>query len=146
MSQDSFSVRIDSPHPVQAVAEAQRYFDFLRPSLEYGGVDADLEVFTEQLGSGDCLLIRGWLGKELLTVTAVKVREVNGKRDLYVIATAGTLFRKWAKQLGEVFDKLAAEADCDTITMQTRAGMDKLCKPFGYRLHQIILVKNRREH
>jgi len=126
------------------VVEAERYFKFLLPSLEYGGVEADLEVFTEQVGNGDCLLIRAWLADELLSVTAVKVREVNGTRDLYVIATAGTLFRKWAQQLGEVFDKLAAEADCDTITMQTRAGMDKLCKPYGYQLHQIILQKNLR--
>jgi len=141
MNQVSSDVRIDSPPPAEAAEGVEAYWKMLEPSFEYGGLVYNQEELRNDLLSGDVLLIRGWLGETCLSLTIARKRMVYGTPDLLVIATAGTGLRDWGDELMDVFDQLAAEAGCDTITMQTRKGMDKLAKKWGYKLHQIIIRK-----
>ncbi len=140
MNPDSF--KIDSPSPALAVEDAERYLDFMRPSLVYGGIEFDLEEFTGLLASGDFLLIRVWDGEKLLSVSAVRVRELEDGRDLYIVATASLRnINEWIDDFDRVLVKLATEANCDTITVQTRNGMGKISRRAGYKVHQVVIRK-----
>lgn len=140
MNPDSF--RIDSPSPAIAAAEAGRYLDFMRESLVFGGVEVDPQQFEEDLTSGDLLLIRIWRKKELISVSAVHTRELEDGRDLYIVATASRSdINEWIDAFDKVLVQLAREAGCNTITVQTRAGMGRISKRAGYKVHQVIIRK-----
>ena len=136
------SFRIDSPAPALAAAEAGRYLDFMRESLIYGGVEYDPQEFEEDLQCGDLLLIRIWQKKELVSVSAVRTRELEDGRDLYIVATASSRdINDWIDAFDKVLVQLAREAGCNTITVQTRNGMGRISKRAGYKVHQVIIRK-----
>ena len=136
------SFKIDSPSPAVAVEDAAKYLAFMEPSLRYGGVEYDLDEFTELVGSGDWLLIRVWDGPELISVSAVCTRELEDGRDLYIIATGSTRnIPEWIGDFDTVLVQLASEANCETITVLTRNGMGKIAKQYGYRVHQVTIRK-----
>jgi hypothetical protein len=134
--------KIDSPSPEMAKQDAKRYLDFMEPSFRYGGVEYNLEDFTEMVGGGEWLLIRVWDDAELISVSAVQVRNLPDGRDLYLIATASTRdFQKWVYDFDKVLVELAKEANCETITVLTRNGVGKLSKAAGYKVHQVVIRK-----
>ena len=134
--------KIDSPSPESASKDAERYLKFMAPSFRYGGVEYELEEFTESVRSGHWLLIRVWDGEELVSVSAVQVRDLQDGRDLYLIATASTRdFQKWVYDFDKVLVELAKEAECETITVLTRDGVGKLSKAAGYKVHQVVIRK-----
>jgi hypothetical protein len=134
--------KIDSPSPEMAKQDAKRYLDFMEPSFRYGGVEYNLEDFTEMVGGGEWLLIRVWDDAELISVSAVQVRNLPDGRDLYLIATASTRdFQKWVYDFDKVLVELAKEAECETITVLTRDGVGKLSKAAGYKVHQVVIRK-----
>ena len=140
MNPDSF--KIDSPTPYQAAADASRYLDFMRPSLIYGGVEYNLDEFRKLVASGDFLLIRVWDGEEMISVSAVRVRDLEDGRDLYIVATSSLRdINDWIDDFDKVLMELAGEAGCDTITVQTREGMGKISRRAGYKVHQVIIRK-----
>ncbi len=136
------NIKIDSPSPAVAVADAEQYLAFMAPSFRYGGVDYDLDDFTALVESGEWLLIRVWDSEELISVSAVEVRELEDGRDLYLIATGSKRgIAEWLADFNAVVDQLAVEAKCKTITILTRNGMGKLSKRHGYRVHQVVIRK-----
>ncbi len=136
------SFKIDSPSPTVAVQDAEKYLAFMEPSLRFGGLEYELEDFIEHVGNGEWLLIRVWDGDELVSVSAVEVRELADGRDLYIIATGSKrAIPEWLGQFNEVLEQLAGEARCNTITVLTRNGMGKLSKRYGYRVHQVVIRK-----
>ena len=134
-------MRIDSPTPAIAAEEAGRYWEFMRPSFEYGGMDYSEKELREETADGSVLLIRIWMGDDLASVSAVRVRETYGIRDLMIMATAGHMMPEWIDNLDDVLMELAKETECDTITVQTREGMGKISKRRGYKVHQVIIRK-----
>lgn len=140
MSQASF--RIDSPSPALALQEAEKYFNFMLPSMLYGGMDVEFEEFKAELESGAYLLIRVWAGEDLISVSAVQVRELTEGRDLYIVATSSNRnINAWIDDFDRVLVKLAHEAECDTITVMTRSGMGRIAKRAGYKIHQVVIRK-----
>ena len=136
------SFKIDSPSPAVAVEDAEKYLAFMEASLRYGGLQFDLEEFIELVGSGEYLLIRVWDGDELVSVSAVEVRELVDGRDLYIVATGSTRnIPEWIGDFDTVLVQLASEANCETITVLTRNGMGKIAKQYGYRVHQVTIRK-----
>lgn len=135
------SFKIDSPNPQLASQEAQRYYEFLEPAFVLSGFDYDPEEFDQDLLSGDTLLIRIWNDAELQALAAVKVREVKGVRDLFVLGLVGEEAWRWAEEFSQVVDKLADEAKCRTISMLARPGMRQHVKQRGYRVHQCVFRK-----
>ena len=140
MNPDSF--RIDSPSPALAAADAQRSLESMRPSLIFGGVEYDAEEFENDLISGDLLLIRIWEKTDLVSVSAVRTRELEDGRDLYIVATASARnINDWIDDFDKVLMALAREAGCNTITVQTRNRMGRISKRAGYKIHQVIIRK-----
>jgi len=136
------NIKIDSPSPTVAVQDAEKYLAFMQPSLRYGGVEYELDTFVEMVGTGEWLLIRVWDESDLISVSAVQVRELADGRDLYIVATGSKRnIPEWLGQFNEVLEQLAAEARCNTITVLTRNGMGKLSKRYGYRVHQVVIRK-----
>lgn len=135
--------RIDSPSPEVAVQDAGRYLDFMEPSFRYGGVEYELDDFTEMLESGDWLLIRVWDGDELISVSAVMTRDLTDGKDLYIIATASTRnIADWIGDFDRVLVELATEAGCETITVLTRNGMGRIAsRQYGWKVHQVTIRK-----
>ena len=135
--------RIDSPSPEVAVQDARRYLDFMEPSFRYGGVEYELDDFTEMLESGDWLLIRVWDADELISVSAVMTRELTDGKDLYIIATASTRnIADWIGDFDKVLVELATEAGCETITVLTRNGMGRIAsREYGWKVHQVTIRK-----
>jgi hypothetical protein len=125
-----------------AVQDAKRYLDFMEPSLRYGGVEYDLDDFTDLVRSGDWLLIRVWDGEELISVSAVQTRDLKDDRDLYIVATASTRdIVEWIEDFDRVLVELATEANCSTITVLTRNGMGRVSRQYGYKVHQVTIRK-----
>ena len=140
MSLDSF--KIDSPTPDQAASDAAHYLDFMHDSLVYGGVSFELDEFRSLVASGDFLIIRVWDDEEMISVSAVRVRELEDGRDLYITATASDRdIGDWIDDFDKVLVQLAEEAGCDTITVQTRVGMGKISRRAGYKIHQVVIRK-----
>ena len=139
--------RIDSPSPAVAVQDAKRYLEFMEPSFRYGGVEYELDDFTEMLESGDWLLIRVWDSDELISVSAVMTRELTDGKDLYIIATASTRdIADWIGDFDKVLVELATEAECETITVLTRNGMGRIAsRQYGWTVHQVTIRKRVRE-
>lgn len=137
------NIKIDSPSPQLALAEVDRYLEFMRPSLVYGGFDLSDEQFANNIESGETLLIRVWDGDELISVSAVETRELVDGKDLYIIATASTRdIDKWIGDFDKTLVQLATEAECDTITVLTRNGMGRIAsRQYGYRVHQVTIRK-----
>lgn len=135
--------RIDSPSPEMAVQDARRYLDFMEPSFRYGGVEYELDDFTEMLQSGDWLLIRVWDADELISVSAVMTRDLTDGKDLYIIATASTRdIADWIGDFDRVLVELATEAECETITVLTRNGMGRIAsREYGWKVHQVTIRK-----
>lgn len=135
--------KIDSPSPQLVLAEIGRYLEFMRPSLVYGGFDMSDEDFADNVESGDTLLIRVWDGDELISVSALEVRDLDDGKDLYIIATASIRdIEKWIGDFDQVLVQLATEAECDTITVLTRNGMGRIAsREYGYRVHQVTIRK-----
>ena len=135
--------RIDSPSPAVAVQDARRYLDFMEPSFRYGGVEYELDDFTEMLQSGDWLLIRVWDADELISVSAVMTRDLTDGKDLYIIATASTRdIADWIGDFDRVLVELAVEAECETITVLTRNGMGRIAsREYGWKVHQVTIRK-----
>jgi len=136
------SFRIDSPTPYQAAAEAGLYLDFMHDSLVYGGVEFELDEFRQHVAAGDFLLIRVWDEEEMISVSAVRVRDLEDGRDLYIVATSSLRdINDWIDDFDKVLMQLAEEAGCDTITVQTREGMGRISRRAGYKVHQVIIRK-----
>ena len=136
------SFRIDSPTPYQAAAEASKYLDFMHDSLVYGGVEFELDEFRQHVAAGDFLLIRVWDAEEMVSVSAVRVRDLEDGRDLYIVATSSLRdINDWIDDFDKVLVELAGESGCDTITVQTREGMGKISRRAGYKVHQVIIRK-----
>lgn len=133
--------RIDSPAPAIAAADSARYLEFMRPSLIFGGMEYDAQEFEEDLECGDLLLIRIWEKQELVSVSAVRTRELEDGRDLYIVATAGKGIHSWIIGLDTVLMQLARETGCNTITVQTRQGLTRLAHKRGWKTHQVIIRK-----
>ncbi len=136
------NIKIDSPSPARAAEDAEKYLAFMEPSFRFGGIEYDLEDFRDMVGGGEWLIIRVWDGKELISVSAVQVRELSDGRDLYLVATGSKRdIPVWLGRFNEVLEQLAKEARCNTITVLTRNGMGKLSKRYGYRVHQVVIRK-----
>ncbi len=136
------NIKIDSPSPTVAVQDAEKYLAFMAPSFRFGGIEYNLDDFVEQVGTGEWLLIRVWDADELISVSAVQVRELPDGRDLYILATGSKRnIGEWIGDFNRVLDELAKEARCNTITVLTRNGMGKLSKAYGYRVHQVVIRK-----
>ena len=136
------SFKIDSPTPYQAAADAARYLDFMHDSLVYGGVSFELDEFRSLVASGDFLLLRVWYGEEMISVSAVRVRDLEDGRDLYIVATSSDRdINDWIDDFDKVLVQVAEESGCDTITVQTRNGMGKISRRAGYKVHQVIIRK-----
>ena len=144
MNPDSF--RLDSPTPTEAAKQSGEYWAMMQPSFEYGGVDYSAGQLTCDPMSGDVLMIRTWLDEKVVGLTAVRVREVYGERDLYLMATSSEHdINGWIDALDKVLVEIAAEAGCDTITVQTRNGMGRIARRAGYKVHQVIIRKRLRK-
>ncbi len=140
------SFKIDSPSPEVAAQDAEKYLAFMEPSLRFGGVEYDLEDFRAMVLEGAWLLIRVWDDEELISVSAVEVRELTDGRDLYIVATGSKRdINEWIDAFDRVLVQLAAEARCSTITVLTRNGMGKIAKRAGYRVHQVVIRKRVRK-
>jgi len=136
------SFKIDSPTPEQAGADAKKYLAFMEPSLRFGGLEFELDYFKEMVTAGAFLIVRVWDGSELISVSALEVRELVDGLDLYVVATASIRdIDKWIGDFDAVLGQVAAEAQCKTITVLTRNGMGKIAKQYGYRVHQVTIRK-----
>ncbi len=136
------NIKIDSPSPAVAVEQAAEYLAFMEPSLRYGGLEYELDDFIEMVGCGEWLLIRVWDEDDLISVSAVQVRELKDGRDLYIVATGSKRdINDWIDDFDRVLVKLAAEARAETITVLTRNGMGKIAKRAGYRVHQVVIRK-----
>ena len=134
--------KIDSPTPYQAAADADSYLDFMHDSLVYGGVSFELDEFRTLVASGDFLLLRVWDGGDMISVSAVRVRDLEDGRDLYIVATSSDRdINDWIDDFDKVLVELAGEAGCDTITVQTREGMGRISRRAGYKVHQVIIRK-----
>ena len=134
--------KIDSPSPAMAEQDAEKYLKFMAPSFRFGGVEYNLDDFRDMVAGGDWLIIRVWDGDELISVSAVQVRELTDGRDLYIMATGSTRdIGEWLGDFNKVIDELAKEARCNTITVLTRNGMGKMSKQFGYKVHQVVIRK-----
>ena len=136
------NIKIDSPSPEVAAKDAEKYLAFMAPSFRYGGVEYDLEDFRDMVAGGAWLIIRVWDGEEIISVSAVQVRELEDGRDLYLIATGSKRgIAEWLGDFNRVLDELAKESRCNTITVLTRNGMGKLSKRYGYKVHQVVIRK-----
>ena len=135
------SFKIDSPSPALASQEVERYYDFLRPAFMVGGHDYQPEEFDEDLISGDVLLVRVWNEENLQALAAVRVRDLSGVRDLFVLGLVGSDAHQWADDFAEVVDKLADEAGCRSISLLGRPGIGKHVKAHGYKEAQIVFRK-----
>ena len=136
------SFKIDSPSPALAMREARRYYDFMLPSLIYGGFEINYEDFESDLAAGNYLLLRVWDKEDIISVSAVQVRELQDGRDLYIVATASLRdINDWIDDFDRVLCKLATEAQCRTITVMTRNGMGRISKRAGYKIHQVVIRK-----
>ncbi len=136
------SFKIDSPTPQLAAEQAEAYWDMMAASFEYGGMDYNAEDLAADCLSGDVLLIRVWNGDEVISVSAVRVREFFGTRDLQIMVTESRYdIKEWVFDFDKVLEQIAQEADCQTITVQTREGIGRLSKRAGYKVHQVIIRK-----
>lgn len=140
------SFKIDSPSPAMAAEDAEKYLAFMAPSLRFGGVEYELEDFRAMVADGEWLLIRVWDDEELISVSAVQIRELADGRDLYIVATGSKRnINEWIDAFDRVLVQLAAEAKASTITVLTRNGMGKIAKRAGYRVHQVVIRKRVRK-
>ncbi len=136
------SFKIDTPAPDLACEGAAAYWKFMAPSFEYGGMEYDVDELRADLSSGDVLLIRVWSGEEIISVSAVRVREAFNQRDLFIMATGSISdINEWIDDFDKVLVELAREANCHTITVQTREGMGRISKRAGYKVHQVVIRK-----
>lgn len=135
--------KIDSPTPQVAAQQAEHYWGMMAASFEYGGMDYNAEDLAADCLSGEVLLIRVWNGDEVISVSAVRVREFFGTRDLQIMVTESKYdIKEWIGDFDKVLVQLAGEADCHTITVQTREGMGRISsRKHGYKVHQVIIRK-----
>ena len=136
--------KIDSPSPKVASQDVERYYRFLQPAFMIGGHDYPAEHFDADLISGDVLLIRIWSEEHLQALAAVRVRDLSGVRDLFVLGLVGEEADGWADAFSEVVDKLAGEAGCRSISLLGRPGIGKHVKAHGYKEAQIVFRKTLR--
>ena len=136
------SFRIDSPTPQKAADDADKYWSMMQPSFEYGGMEYSASELAKDCINGDVLLIRVWSGDSVVSVSAVQVRLFYGTRDLFIMATGSISdINEWIDDFDKVLVQLATEADCQTITVQTREGMGRISRRAGYKVHQVVIRK-----
>ncbi len=137
------SFKIDTPSPAEAIENVERYWEIMRPSFEYGGMEYSADELAGDLRAGDVLLIRVWQGESVVSVSAVQCRESYGIRDLFIMATGSISdIKEWIGDFDKVLVQLAGEAECQTITVQTREGMGRISsRKHGYKVHQVVIRK-----
>ncbi len=141
MNPEFSDITIDSPAPEVAHADAEKYWQWLWPALELGGLEYSPEELAEELLSGDVLLVRVWKDKEFKALAAVRVRDVTDGRELFIMGLVGEQSDEWLLPLSDTFDQLAKEAECVAVVLEGRPGWSKKLRGLGYSLHQITMRK-----
>ena len=115
---------------------------FVISALEYDlYASTSTEKIKAQIGTGYArvLLCCSEPG-ELLSATIVQLhKNVKDERILHVVCTAGSTSSEWLPALTAGLKDIAAEEDCDGITLAGRPGWARKLKQYGFRTAQIVM-------
>lgn len=104
------------PNIQTLMAECPGYYDFFTPEWTYQRAKSgDLQIWAMSDGA-----IRGIIVTQIVVFPVQKVFEILG------VAGVGTL--EFLDEMGSVFDFIAAEAGCSTITARCRPGMERILR------------------
>ena len=134
-------VRIDSPAPLAAFADIDRYYDWFSPALDYFRYTYTRDELAADVRSGEIMIVRAFLDGEPVGACLLRGVDTGEGLELLVMAIVGEQTELWQTQLDETLVGLATELGAKYLTVEGRKGWWRRLEAFGYTIHSVVMRK-----
>jgi len=141
MPRQSPDVRIDSPAPLAAMEDIDRYYDWFSPALDYFRYTYTKDELAADVSSGEIMIVRAYLDDEPVGACLLRGVDTGDGLELLVMAIVGEQTEYWQAALDETLIGLATELGAKYLTVEGREGWRRRLAAFGYTIHSVVMRK-----
>ncbi len=134
-------VRIDSPAPLAAFKDIDRYYAWFSPALDYFRYTYTRDELAADIQSGEIMIVRAFLDGEPVGAALLRGVDTGEGLELLVMAIVGEQTEHWQGALDETLVGLATELGAKYLTVEGRSGWRRRLAAFGYTIHSVVMRK-----